>query len=66
MAKVFTADDVKSHNKSSDLYIIVDGDVYDITGFQDEHPGMSDSHLPRQLHQSLLAFVLLSHIMAIC
>ncbi|KAL2753204.1 hypothetical protein ACRALDRAFT_1065447 [Sodiomyces alcalophilus JCM 7366] len=39
MSKVFTASDVASHNKPDDLYIIVDGDVYDCTKFQDDHPG---------------------------
>ncbi|TLS23575.1 uncharacterized protein PpBr36_06564 [Pyricularia pennisetigena] len=39
MSKVFTQSDVASHNKPDDLYIIVDGDVYDLTKFQDEHPG---------------------------
>ena len=39
MSKTFTAADVGSHNKADDLYIIVDGDVYDLTKFQDDHPG---------------------------
>ncbi|KAF5227589.1 hypothetical protein FOXYS1_16062, partial [Fusarium oxysporum] len=39
MSKVFTTSDVASHNKPGDLYIIVDGDVYDLTKFQDDHPG---------------------------
>ncbi|KAI9147690.1 acyl- dehydrogenase [Paramyrothecium foliicola] len=39
MAKTFTTGDVASHNKPGDLYIIVDGDVYDLTKFQDDHPG---------------------------
>ena len=39
MSKVFTTSDVASHNKPDDLYIIVDGDVYDLTKFQDDHPG---------------------------
>ncbi|KAM5345695.1 hypothetical protein ACJ41O_011556 [Fusarium nematophilum] len=39
MAQVFTTGDVASHNKPGDLYIIVDGDVYDLTKFQDDHPG---------------------------
>jgi cytochrome b involved in lipid metabolism len=40
MSKSFTAADVASHNKPDNLYIIVDEDVYDLTTFQDEHPGM--------------------------
>lgn len=41
MSKTFTVSDVESHNKPNDLYIIVDEDVYDLTKFQDDHPGMS-------------------------
>lgn len=40
MSKTFTKDDVASHSKAADgLWIIVDEDVYDVTKFQDEHPG---------------------------
>jgi len=39
MAKRFTTADVAAHNKPTDLFIIVDEDVYDLTTFQDEHPG---------------------------
>ncbi|KAH8668808.1 acyl-CoA dehydrogenase [Xylariales sp. PMI_506] len=39
MSQTFKASDVASHNKPDSLYIIVDGDVYDVTKFQDEHPG---------------------------
>lgn len=39
MSKVFAASDVASHNKPDDLYITVDGDVFDLTTFQDDHPG---------------------------
>lgn len=39
MGKTFTTADVAAHNKPNDLFIIVDEDVYDLTKFQDEHPG---------------------------
>lgn len=39
MSKTFSAADVASHNKATDLYIIVDEDVYDLTAFQENHPG---------------------------
>lgn len=39
MSKTFSTADVAKHNKTSDLYIVVDEDVYDLTKFQDEHPG---------------------------
>jgi cytochrome b involved in lipid metabolism len=45
MSKTFSAADVGSHNKPDSLYIIVDEDVYDLTSFQDEHPGMLESIL---------------------
>jgi cytochrome b involved in lipid metabolism len=41
MSKSFSQSDVAAHNKTSDLYIVVDEDVYDLTKFQDEHPGKS-------------------------
>ena len=44
MGKSFTTADVASHNKADDLYIVVDEDVYDLTKFQDEHPGVFAAH----------------------
>lgn len=39
MSKSFSPSDVASHNKPDNLYVIVDQDVYDLTKFQEEHPG---------------------------
>ncbi|KAF2483921.1 acyl-CoA dehydrogenase-like protein [Neohortaea acidophila] len=39
MSQTFKSADVASHNKGDSLWIIVDEDVYDVTKFQDEHPG---------------------------
>jgi cytochrome b involved in lipid metabolism len=39
MSQRFSAADVASHKTPNDLYIIVDEDVYDLTNFQEEHPG---------------------------
>lgn len=44
MSKTFSASDVASHNKPDNLWIIVDEDVYDLSKFQDEHPGTFDEH----------------------
>jgi hypothetical protein len=39
MSKIFTQAEFASHNKPDNLYIAVDHDVYDMTTFQEEHPG---------------------------
>lgn len=39
MSKTFTKDEVAGHKGPKDLYIIVDDDVYDMSEFQNEHPG---------------------------
>ncbi|KAL1304109.1 hypothetical protein AAFC00_000541 [Neodothiora populina] len=39
MSGSYSKGDVSSHNKTDSLWIIVDEDVYDLTKFQDEHPG---------------------------
>lgn len=41
----FSAVDVAKHNKGDDLYIVVDQDVYDLTKFQEDHPGGKKSML---------------------
>lgn len=39
MSKVFSQSDVASHNKADDIWIIINNDVFDVTKFQDMHPG---------------------------
>lgn len=39
MSKTFSTEDVASHSKGDSIYIIIDEDVYDVSKFQDEHPG---------------------------
>lgn len=38
MSRVFTKDEVSVHNLANDLLLIIDGNVYDVTRFQHEHP----------------------------
>ncbi|MDN6534949.1 MAG: cytochrome b5 domain-containing protein [Yaniella sp.] len=39
MAKTFSKEDVASHSKGDSPWVIIDEDVYDVSKFQDEHPG---------------------------
>ncbi|KAL4812441.1 cytochrome b5-like heme/steroid binding domain-containing protein [Aspergillus spinulosporus] len=37
--KIYTKDDLLTHNKDGDLWIAIDGTVYNLTKFSEEHPG---------------------------
>ncbi|SCU80424.1 LAMI_0B02322g1_1 [Lachancea mirantina] len=39
MAKLFSYKEIAEHNTQEDLWMIIDGKVYDCTKFIDEHPG---------------------------
>ncbi|KAI5808680.1 putative acyl-CoA dehydrogenase [Peziza echinospora] len=39
MAKVFSLEEVAQHKTKDSLWIVVDGEVFDVTKFQTEHPG---------------------------
>lgn len=39
MSKLFTYQEIAEHNTEGDLWMIIDGKVYDCTKFIDEHPG---------------------------
>ncbi|KAF5795475.1 putative cytochrome b5-like heme/steroid binding domain, cytochrome b5, heme-binding protein [Helianthus annuus] len=37
--KTFVFSDVSVHNKTKDCWLIIDGKVYDVTPFMEDHPG---------------------------
>jgi len=39
MSKIVTAEELKAHSSKSSLYALIQGKVYDVTKFVDEHPG---------------------------
>lgn len=45
MSKVFTLEEVEKHTKLKDLWVIINGNVYDLSLYADEHPGGVDAIL---------------------
>ncbi|KAG6917018.1 hypothetical protein DXG01_004283 [Tephrocybe rancida] len=43
--KTYSCDEIAKHNKEGDLWIIIDGKVYDVSRFKDLHPGGSSVFL---------------------
>ncbi|ORY88906.1 putative cytochrome b5 [Leucosporidium creatinivorum] len=39
MSKVYTMADVEKHTAADSAWVVVEGQVYDMTDFLDEHPG---------------------------
>ncbi|KAJ2681944.1 Cytochrome b5 [Coemansia spiralis] len=38
-AKKFVAAEIAKHNTRKDIWIVISNNVYDVTGFLEEHPG---------------------------
>lgn len=39
MSKVFTWDEIRNHTDRNDRWIVIEGKVYDVTNWQNLHPG---------------------------
>lgn len=46
--------DVATHNKATDLYVIIDENVYDLTDFQEDHPGEIQHSLNYEIYLSVI------------
>lgn len=46
--KVYTAAEVARHASETDAWVVIKGEVYDVTAFQQEHPGGKKGTWPFQ------------------
>ena len=42
LTKLYTMEEASQHNTKDDCWVVIDGKVYDITPYLDEHPGGDD------------------------
>ena len=47
--KSYTVKEVSTHNKTGNIWIIIDNEVYDVSKFQHEHPGGAKGAFPHRL-----------------
>ncbi|KAI1728045.1 cytochrome b5-like heme/Steroid binding domain-containing protein [Ditylenchus destructor] len=59
--KYFTMEEVSKHNSSDSVWIIIEGKVYDVTKFIDEHPGGSEVILENAGEECTEAFKDIGH-----
>ncbi|XP_022776717.1 cytochrome b5-like isoform X1 [Durio zibethinus] len=42
LTKLYTMEEASQHNTKDDCWVVIDGKVYDVTSYLDEHPGGDD------------------------
>ncbi|KAM3269241.1 cytochrome b5 [Capsicum chacoense] len=42
LTKLFTMEEAAQHNTKDDCWVVIDGKVYDVSSYLDEHPGGDD------------------------
>ncbi|KAL4574338.1 hypothetical protein LXL04_021167 [Taraxacum kok-saghyz] len=42
LTKLFTMQEASEHNSAGDCWVVIDGKVYDVSTYLDEHPGGDD------------------------
>lgn len=52
MPQVYDWDEISKHSRPEDLYLVIEGKVYDVTKFQHEHPYVEREpiRLPKDMH----------------
>ncbi|KAK9707161.1 hypothetical protein RND81_07G176600 [Saponaria officinalis] len=45
LTKLFSMQETAEHNSKDDCWVVIDGKVYDVTSYMDEHPGGDDVFL---------------------
>ncbi|KMT08906.1 hypothetical protein BVRB_6g136260 [Beta vulgaris subsp. vulgaris] len=45
LTKLFSMQETAEHNTKEDCWVVIDGKVYDVTSYMDEHPGGDDVFL---------------------
>ncbi|OIW04605.1 hypothetical protein TanjilG_18082 [Lupinus angustifolius] len=60
-SKTFTFDEVAKHNNVKDCWIIVNGKVYDVTPFLDDHPGGDEALVTATAKDATIDFEDIGH-----
>ncbi|KFK28993.1 hypothetical protein AALP_AA7G074900 [Arabis alpina] len=42
LTKLYSMEEAATHNKQDDCWLVIDGKVYDVTSYMDDHPGGDD------------------------
>ncbi|KAK4479816.1 hypothetical protein RD792_015355 [Penstemon davidsonii] len=42
LTKLYTMEEASEHNTAEDCWVVIDGKVYDVSSYLDEHPGGDD------------------------
>ncbi|ORY07127.1 cytochrome b5 [Basidiobolus meristosporus CBS 931.73] len=61
MSKTISAEELTTHATKSDIWLAIDGKVYDVTKFLDEHPGGEEVILEQAGLDATEAFVDVGH-----
>eukprot|EP00121_Abeoforma_whisleri_P009234 Awhi_evm1s8489 len=59
--KKFTPEEIAKHKTSEDCWFVIDGKVYDVSEFMDEHPGGEEALLDEAGKDSTQAFEDIGH-----